>query len=30
MIDELAKVRFARFRFHLKPQTPLRLPPYKG
>ena len=26
MLDELSKVRFARFRFHLKAQTPL----YKG
>lgn len=30
MLGELSKVRFARFRFHLKAQTPLCLPPYKG
>ena len=30
MLDELAKVRFARFTFHLRAHTPLRLPAYKG
>jgi hypothetical protein len=30
MLGELSKVRFARFRFHLKAQTSLCLPPYKG
>ncbi|MBI4517305.1 MAG: CRISPR system precrRNA processing endoribonuclease RAMP protein Cas6 [Deltaproteobacteria bacterium] len=30
MLDELAKIRFARLRFQLRAQTPLRLPPYKG
>jgi len=30
MLEELSKVRFARFRFHLKARTPLCLPPYKG
>lgn len=30
MLDELSKVHFARFQFHLRAQTALRLPPYKG
>jgi hypothetical protein len=30
MLDELCKVRFARFRFHLKAQAPLCLPPDEG
>jgi hypothetical protein len=30
MLDELGKLHFARFRFHLRAQTPLCLPPYKG
>ena len=30
MLDELVKLRFARFRFHLRAQTVLHLPPYKG
>ena len=30
MIDELQKIRFARFRFALRAQTALQLPPYKG
>ncbi len=30
MLDELGKVRFARFRFQLRAQTGLYLPPYKG
>lgn len=30
MLNELAKLHFTRFRFQLRAQTPLRLPPYKG
>jgi hypothetical protein len=30
MLHELQKIRFARFRFRLRAQTPLLLPPYKG
>jgi hypothetical protein len=30
MLDELKKLRFARFRVEMEAQGPLRLPPYKG